>query len=383
MLAIDDPMLPGLADLSQERLCRMTNSTSVSLMRLRYRAGKRAILHLATGEGKEQQEGTLWFFGGDKARRLARRNKLARFDPDTQALYERFPNDHRMPQIRAFLEVYSDNAHAFSRGQSEADPVLLRYRPGLSCTFRCDVRGRTPMYVKLINDDCPVRIAKANERMCQLLKDSPVSIAPVTGMDEGHTAVMYAQAQGLPLDHKLKSDRNLDALHQAIDALRCFWRLPLVPERQLTPQLLRHRAVESAAFVAVTAPSCCAQVSRFVDRLQAHTPQLQLAPIHGDMKLEHLFVNGDEITMIDTESVSFGPPDYDLAQLYGRLFQAEMEGQLPLNLVCSATMAIRQAAGPGFKWCLDVVALRLAKFYAQRPAPDMSTRINGILERLG
>jgi len=103
MLAINDPKLPGLADLSEERLCRMTNATSVALMRLRYRAGKRAILHLATGEGAEKREGVLWFFGGDKARRLARRNKSAHYDPETQALYERFPNDHRMPQIRMIV----------------------------------------------------------------------------------------------------------------------------------------------------------------------------------------------------------------------------------------------------------------------------------------
>lgn len=383
MLAIDDPKLPGLADLSQERLCRMTSADSVELKRLRYRAGKRAILHLATGEGAEQREGSLWFFGGDKAQRLARRNKSAHFDPDTQALYECFPNDHRMPQIRAFLEAYAGNARTLLGAEPDGEPVLLRYRPGLSCTFRCAVTGRAAAYVKLINDDSPARLSAANYRICQLLKDSPVSVAPMTGMDPAHAAVIYAAAPGLPLDQRLRETGSLDSLHQTIDALRCFWNLPLVPERQMTPQVLRHRAVESAAFVAATAASCNAAVSRFVERLQARDPQMNLAPIHGDMKLEHLFLDGGQTTLIDTESVSFGPPDYDLAQLYGRLWQAEMEGQLPRNLVASAAVEIRLAAGSGFNWCLDVVALRVAKFYAQRPAPDMASRINGMLERLG
>ena len=107
LLSIDDPELPGLKGLTLARLCRVADADTVSLMRLRYRAGKRAILHIATGDGTELCEGVLWFFGGDKARRLARRNKSARFDADTQALYERFPNDHRMPQIREFLECYT------------------------------------------------------------------------------------------------------------------------------------------------------------------------------------------------------------------------------------------------------------------------------------
>ncbi len=383
MLAINDPKLPGLADLSKERLCKVTRSNSVALMRLRYRAGKRAILHVATGEGAEQREGVLWFFGGDKARRLARRNKSAYFDPNTQSLYECFPNDHRMPQIRQFLTTYSNNAPAVMGAEPDGDPVLLRYRPGLSCTFRCAFKRRSPTYVKLLNDDSPERVAAANLRMCKLLKDGPVSVVPMIGLDQAHAAVIYAAAPGLPLDQMLQTTANLDAMHQAIDALRLFWRLPLVAERRLTPQVLRYRAVQSAAFVAVTAPACNAVVSRFVDRIQAHEPRLKLAQIHGDIKLEHLFVNDDKTIMIDTESVSIGPPDYDLAQLYGRLWQAEMEGQLPLNLVTSAAVVVSQAAGPGFQWCLDVVALRLAKFYAQRPTPEMASRIHGILRRLG
>ena len=382
MLAIDDPKLPGLADLSEARLYKLTSTNSVTLMRLRYREGKRAILHLATGEGAEQREGALWFFGGDKARRLARRNKSAHYDPDTQALYECFPDDHRMPQIRAFLEAYTDIAPALTGAEPDDEPVLLRYRPGLSCTFRCTVKNRPAVYVKQINDDSALRIAAMNRQMCELLRNVPVAVAAVKAMHTEYTAVVYAAAPGLSLDQSLMDTGNLDTLHQTIQALRHFWQLPLLPERQMTPQMLRHRATESAAFVSVTAPSCMMAVNRIVKRLQANDPQLILAPIHGDMKLEHVFLDGDKTTLIDTESVSFGPPDYDLAQLYGRLWQAEMEDLLPRTLVASATDELRHAAGPGFNWCLDIVALRLAKFYAQRPAPDMVARINGMLERL-
>ncbi|MFK7944305.1 MAG: hypothetical protein AB8B85_15525, partial [Paracoccaceae bacterium] len=105
MLRIDDAHLPGLADLTQDRLCAITGADKVDLLRLRYRPGKRAILHIVARTGTVRDEGTLWFFKGDKGKRVARRNKkTARFDPEAQVVFQAFPNDHRMPQIKAFLD---------------------------------------------------------------------------------------------------------------------------------------------------------------------------------------------------------------------------------------------------------------------------------------
>jgi len=382
VLSIEDPKLPGLTELTDERLCEITGADSVVLLRLRYRAGKRAIVHLKTYAGAEQSEGVLWFFAGDKARSLAKRNKSARFDPHTRALYERFPNDHRMPQIRRFLDGYADIAPRLIGGQPDGKPHLLRYRPGLSCTFRCALKGQADSYVKLINDDHPEQLYAVNREMCRLLEQSSVSIAPAIGVDAALMAVAYKAAPGVALDMALRDTSDLEALHQTIDALRYFWQLPLAPQRQMTAPVLLQRAIEGAAFVALTAPACNASVDSIVARLTKHNPQLHLVPVHADIKLEHIFLNKDHTTLIYTESVSIGSPDYDLAQLYGRLWQAEMEEQLPRALVKTATGIVRQSAGQSFDWCLDVVALRLAKFYAQRPAVDMVIKINGILRRL-
>lgn len=379
MIAIDDPNLPGLAELDATALRRITGAEYVSVVRFRYREGKRAILHLCTEGG----EGSVWFFQGDKAKRLARRNKrTARYDAPSEALFEAFPCDHRMPQIRAFLDNYERVAPNLIGGKPSGRPALLRYRPGLSCTFRCCLEGGDPVYVKLINDDSPTRLARINHQMVSRLDGSPVSIAPIIGTAPEFDAIAYAAAEGQPLDAALSETGDASRVAQAIDALRGFWKIDLTPRRVLSVDALRERGAESVALISTTVPAVAQTARRTMARLDGRPPHFHLRPIHADMKLEHLFVAGDNTTLIDTESVSLGPPDYDLAQLYGRLWQAELEGQLQRELVETASAAVKAEAGDSFDWCLDVVALRLAKFYAQRPTPDAADKIRAILDRL-
>lgn len=383
MLEIDDARLPGLAQLSQDRLRAITCADEVELLRLRYRPGKRAILHVATRTGAGRSEGSLWFFGGDKARRVARRNgQVSHFDPVTEALFETFPQDHRMPQIRCFLDQYEAILPAMTGCRADAPPVLLRYRPGLSCTFRCLLDGQGPAYVKLMNGADPRRLRASNAEMQKALAASDLAVAAVLGINPDLGAIAYRGAPGAPLDRALSSAGTLVPLKRAIAGLRHFWSAPLVPARKMGPDVLLTHARDGAQFVAVTALSCHAETARIVDRLEREVPDEPLCPIHGDVKLEHLFLDDARTTLIDTESVSLGVADYDLAQLYGRLWQAEFEGHLPTPLASAAARLVRSSAGPAFEWCLGIVAVRLAKFHAQRPGPDTETSIRAILERL-
>jgi hypothetical protein len=252
----------------------------------------------------------------------------------------------------------------------------------LSCTFRCNAIGGSKVYVKLINDDNPDRLAVLNHRIDALLGSGPVSIVTALATDRTVSAISYRAAPGRALDTELVRTGTVAPVLQTIDALRRFWRLDLTPPRYLSRDTLLLRARECADLVAVMAPECTPALDKLMARLEAGMPRLALRPIHGDIKLEHVFPDGGRTTLIDTESVSLGPPDYDLAQLYGRLRQAEFEEKLPADLAERASAECRRSAGPGFDWCLDVVALRLAKYYAQRPAADSASRIGAVLQRL-
>lgn len=105
---IDDAALPILNDLSSEALSKMTGVPNTGLLRLRYRQGKRAILHVTSPAG----EGALWAFAGDKGRRIARRNRGSRLDDQTGTVFDPFPNDHRLPEIAALLRSWQAVAPA-------------------------------------------------------------------------------------------------------------------------------------------------------------------------------------------------------------------------------------------------------------------------------
>ena len=383
MLTIEDMQIPGLADLNAARLRTITGAETVDILRLRYRPGKRAILHVATQSQGLRREGALWFFKGDKARRIARRNKLAaHFDPETSALYEVFPQDHRMPQIRLFLENNAALMRDMTGEDVTWDPLLMRYRPGLSCTFRSELADRGPVYVKLVKDDDPLRLRTANAEMRQALRQTGLSVPRVLGVHAGVRAVVYDAAKGTSLDLQLSETGSDHLLDKVCRGLRHLWDAPLRPQRRLGPRELLDRARESAEFIAATVPESHAAVSGIVARLATGLPDQPLRPIHGDMKLEHLFLDREEIVLIDTESLSLGLADYDLAQLYARLWQAELAGLLPRQVAEPAAARVRGHAGPAFDWCLGVVATRMAKFHAQRPGKDAARDIAMILGRL-
>lgn len=378
MIAIDDPALPGLSALDAAALARITGTGGIAVERLRYREGRRAILHLSSADGTE---GALWFYAGDRARRIARDQRAATFDAATAALYERFPQDHRLPEIRLFLERWPRLAPGLIGGRARGEPRLMRYRPGLSCTFRCTRADGAVAFVKLIREEAVGALALFGEALARALSPGPVGVAPVLGTDPAVSAIAYACAPGRPLDAALAAAGSRP-IGQAMTALGRLWQARLTPPRTLTADTLRSRARDCLALACATVPDAVPRMARVLARIEAGEPRLPLRPIHGDVKLEHIFIDGERTTLIDTESLSLGPPDYDLAQLDGRLWQAEAEGALPAATVAEASGAIRRSAGPGFDWCRNVVALRLAKFHAQRPGPAASARIGAILDRL-
>ncbi len=380
MIAIADAGLPGLSALGPDALSRIAGTDEASLVRLRYRAGKRAILHLATGPSGTGQ-GAAWFFEGDKSRRLAARTEAASYDEATGALFQTFPNDHRLPQVRLFLEDYEGRASALIGGTPAGAPEVVRYRPGLSCTFRCERAGSAAVYVKILADDVPERLAVANLRIAEGLAGGPLSVAPVVATDASLSAIAYSAARGASLD-SLLARGGVEPVLQCLDALRRFQTLAPTPERHMTRKVILDRSADCVSLVAATVPACHAAAARILARLEAGRPRLGSRLIHADVKLEHIFLDGGRTTLIDTESVSLGPPDYDLAQLYGRLWQAEADGLVPTATVEAATREIVLSAGPAFGWCLDAVALRLARFHAQRPCAEAASRIETIFERL-
>lgn len=373
---IDDAALPILSDLSSEALSKMTGVPNTGLLRLRYRQGKRAILHVTSPAG----EGALWAFAGDKGRRIARRNRGSRLDDQTGTVFDPFPNDHRLPEIAALLRSWQAVAPALIGTDPASGLQMLRYRPGLSCTFRAKGRDGSTSYIKVIADEDVEELALANAAFRRTLSGTGLDIASTLGTLPELKTIAYEAAQGTPLERLLMESDPERAMQASLTALETLNALPAMAGRQKAVDELLSVAYAARDMVVTVFPALADASEQTLQRL-IEVPHMDLRQIHGDMKLEHVFLNDSRVTLIDTETMSIGPAAYDRAMLDGRLVMAAQDG-MPLETARRARSFMLQRRDVAFDWCRAVVALRLAKFHAQHPEPGAEARAAELLREM-
>ena len=369
---VQDPDLPTLAALTNDDLVRITGDAGARLLRARYQPGARAILHVALGAEQGADEGAIWLFAGDKAARLAKNLPAARHDPASGALFQVFPNDHRMPLLLEFVTRSMELAVPLMGGAAAKAPELLRYRPGLSATFRWQREDGRVFFVKQTPDGAVAQQALALRHLAEAAKTLPVSFSAVAGVLPDLRLIAYEAAEGVALDDRLFGADVADvtsAIGQVVGALQALWSLRVVPDRVLDRDLLLRRAEQACTIITLLDDAAGAMARGLQEGLAGRKVPVRLRPIHGDMKLEHAFLAGPKTTLIDTESLSLGDPDYDLAKLEARVRMAEVTGVIANRQAQAAILEIRKQAGPHYDWFLACARLQCAKFFAQRFDP--------------
>lgn len=380
-----DPDLPALEGLDQPTLARITGTKEARLLRARYQPGARAILHVALDQSPAATEGSVWFYAGTKAQSLHRRLHDARLDPATGALFQTFPHDHRIPHLARFVANAAEYAPDLIGAPAAGPPRLMRYRPGLSATF-CWVRddGRHFFVKQMPNTDVAAQ-ADSMVRLLAATQSAGIGLAftPVAGTIPDLGLIAYAAAEGHPMDQCLAGAgpaRAYLAVKQVALALRRLSDLPVQPLRVLDRAAHLHRAQQACQMIALMDPETGQIASGLWAMLQSKAVPVRQMPIHGDLKLDHVFLAGDLTTLIDMESLSFGDPDYDLAKLEARLAMAALTGQITETDAIAAQRALRPFTGPDYGWFLTCARLQCAKFYAQRADPVSIPQMRKVLD---
>jgi Phosphotransferase enzyme family len=371
-----DPDLPTLATLRQTDLARISGHPGTRLLRLRYQPGARAILHVALGHKPDAPEGTIWFHAGTKTAKLARLHPDARFDTASGALFQAFPHDHRMPKLAHFVARAAELAPSLIGGPCRDAPALMRYRPGLSATFRWTRTDGQVFFVKQSAEANVSAQAQAVANLADAAMGRGVGFTPVAGLHPELGLIAYASAEGVPLE----ADLSDIAVAQVLGALRALWSLPVVPGRVLDRNALLDRALRAQRMVAQFDPLAGQRAAELIATLESWEVPVRLRPIHADMKLEHAFLSGRQTTLIDTESLSLGDPDYDLAALDARLTMAELAGTAARPDTEGARLQIRKLAGPFYMWFLTCARLQCARFFAQRLDPEAIPSLRRVVE---
>jgi Phosphotransferase enzyme family len=277
-----------------------------------------------------------------------------------------------MPQLARFMDQAMQLAPDLLGGPAAGPPRLIRYRPGLSATFRWAATDGRVVYVKQTPTEDVAAHAATVTRLIAISEGQGLRFTPVTGMIPDLGLIAYAAADGTALDHDLAGSgaaRIEASISQIARALARLSELPVSPARSLDRGYLLRRADAAMHMIALLDPVAGNTAARLVAGLHAHDVPVRNRPIHADMKLEHAFLSGPRTTLIDIESLSMGDPDYDLAALQARLEMATLAGGITGDEADAATSALRPFTGPHYPWFLTCARLQCAKFFAQRFDP--------------
>ena len=131
-----------------------------------------------------------------------------------------------------------------------------------------------------------------------------------------------------------------------------------------------------AAKLAWACPDLAERIHHIAERVRGITSQ-QFAPSHLDLKLEHVFLEGDRLTLIDWDSCATADPMIDVAMLLARLAAAPVQANLAagnyeaaarrfLNTYCELTPATWRTS-LGQRYAAAVLDVAVGYFGRQEP----------------
>lgn len=327
--------------------------------RFRHRPGQRCLVQYAVrvrdGAGREHCERITaqWHheagYTGRLHRRLARRaaRETPRWqrpfapafcDTDCGMLATTFPWDRRLEGLPAVTSGVDALTHPMLAWMGAAPDRLehvavepVRYREQLNAVCRYTVRARYPggawhtavFYAKVYrtNEDGLAAFA----RLAALARGTNAGVGtarvpvPVAYVDTLRTLVLPAAA-GMSLDHRrldvasVTADLDLVAASLASFATSVVDWPPGLPTASPGPD--RSCRVLAAA-LPERASALAALGSRSGDRAR-----VRVGTTHGDLKLEHVFLDRGVVSLIDVDSAHHGDPVWDLALLQARWWAA-------------------------------------------------------------
>lgn len=418
--AIDAGSLPEVAlDASVMRLIfadHVTTSAAVRacrVLRHRHRPGQRRIVQYALelDGGAVIRVTGQWHARAGRAAHLARRARRAAaalagvwtapfppvfFDRRTDMLGTTFPWDRRLPALVAIAAGRAPRLLALmgtaigASGPIGAEVETVRYREQLGAVCRYAVHASDPrgghvgarFYVKVYPDERGAALAAQLERLARATAAAPGTalVLRAVGYLPDLRAVVLAEAAGEPLDRVALRDGEPGgpAWTQVGAALARFGTLDPsgLPARD-------RRAGDRAVSALVEAlPALAADLPRLHAAALARLDEGPVGVVHGDLKLEHVLLDGATTTLVDLDSVHRGDPRWDLALLEARWRAAAGSGAAAdrgcAALAAAYFAAARWSSADGMPALRVLARLDVAAGVVKRREPrwvDTATRL--------
>jgi|SRR5881394_3454849 len=262
------------------------------------------------------------------------------FIPDLQMLVQVFPYDRKLGNLRLVLDGALQEVEPllfaglepgrWSIEQRTIEPT--RYRTELGAALRYTLQTRDRHTAQEETRRCYLKVYR-NERgaetfrLLRALTDGagvgarPYRVVrPLAYLTELRTLALE-EARGTPLQQILlrgggESSTALRAVARAVAAFNQD-DVPLTERQSLADQLADVR--RAASLVRWACPDLRAHLEPLTEAVMAGLTDAPPAPIHRDLKTDHVFLSGDQVIFIDLDSVVLGDPVRDPAHLVAHI----------------------------------------------------------------
>ena len=261
------------------------------------------------------------------------------FIPELQMLVQVFPFDRKLPNLRLVLDDAVPQLEPLllaglepGRWRAEQRTIEpMRYRTELGAALRYTLQARDRLTGKGETRRCYLKVYR-NERgaqtyqLLQALTDKAGAgggpydvVRPIAYVPELRTLALE-EARGTALQQILLHGGDWrSALRAVARAAAAFNQTNLVPtERQCLADQLAD-VNRAASLVQWACPELRAQVEALATAVGDGLTDVPPAPIHRDLKADHIFVSGDRVCFIDLDSVVLGDPMRDPAHLVAHI----------------------------------------------------------------
>jgi tRNA A-37 threonylcarbamoyl transferase component Bud32 len=259
--------------------------------------------------------------------------------PELDLLLQVFPHDHQMPALAQLMagppaKLMPALMEEFGSGDWELtswDAATVQYRVDRRAILRLTVgmtdrsTGRTStreFYAKVYRDADGGQYAfRAQSDLHQRASAAGTHLVvakPIVYADELRTLVTEA-ISGTSLSKIIKRGvGSREAVNSAARAVAEFHHLDVfAPQRPLAEEMARLR--EAQDIIATARPDLADVVRGMVEAIASGLEGAPSSLIHGDLKPDHILVDGDRVALIDFDLLGAADPIIDIAHLLGFL----------------------------------------------------------------
>ncbi len=406
---------------------------SCRVARFRYREGLRCIAHyeVTLDHSRTKDAGGirwvtgLMYAGGKNAgveRDLRRclvqsergcNNRLGLeptgFIPELGMHVQVFPFDRYLPRLPVFVagpppELRRALEAAFGRGNwslQDCRVSTVRYRPLQGATLRYVVQardgdgGRTEQrtfYVKLYRngaDDRAYDIVRSLERAAADRRIG-FDVAPVVARCESQSVLVMGAASGTSLDRLVAQGHSITAAAVSVaTALATLHTGDIATLRVYGHDEFVAQARRAGTLIQWAYPAVRNELAKLVDVLQRVPREPLSRPVHGDLKGDHVFLDGDRVSIIDFDNFAAGEPMIDAAMMTARLATLSLTknvdevdaGEAADAFIGRYLSLVPESWGEKFAPCYAHALLQIALYCVRHQEKDWRNKLESLLHR--